>query len=71
MGEDLIGVWRWHGWLEHSMREGSTRTGIEARKTCERLLAEYQEELDNLVGSVVTQPNVYTLCIDPNLLLTS
>jgi molybdenum-dependent DNA-binding transcriptional regulator ModE len=30
-------------WLNHNMREGSARNGTEARETCEKLLAEYQQ----------------------------
>jgi hypothetical protein len=41
--DDLIGSWRWRVWIEHKMQEGSSRTGKEARQTCERLLAEYQQ----------------------------
>jgi hypothetical protein len=41
--DDLIGSWSWRVWLDHKMQEGSARTGTEARKTCERLLAEYQQ----------------------------
>jgi hypothetical protein len=44
-GEDnLIDSWRWRVWIEHKMQEGSAHTGKEARETCERLLAEYQQE---------------------------
>ena len=41
--DDLIGAWRWRVWIDHKMQEGSARTGTEARETCERLLAEYQQ----------------------------
>ena len=41
--DDLIGAWRWRVWIEHKMQEGSALTGTEARQTCERLLAEYQQ----------------------------
>lgn len=41
--DDLIGAWRWRMWLDHKMQEGSARTGAEARETCERLLAEFQQ----------------------------
>jgi hypothetical protein len=41
--DDLIGAWRWRVWIDHKMQEGSARTGTEARMTCERLLAEYQQ----------------------------
>ena len=41
--DDLIGSWRWRVWIEYKMQEGSARTGTEARKTCERLLAEYRQ----------------------------
>ena len=40
---DLIGAWHWRVWIEHKIQEGSARTGTEARMTCERLLAEYQQ----------------------------
>ena len=42
-GDDLIGSWRWRVWLDHKMQEGSAHNGMEARQTCERLLAEYQQ----------------------------
>ena len=41
--DDLIGAWRWRVWLDHRIREGSARTGTEARQICESLLAEYQQ----------------------------
>jgi len=41
--DDLIGSWRWRVWLDHKMQEGSAHTGTEARETCERLLAEFQQ----------------------------
>jgi hypothetical protein len=41
--DDLIGAWRWRVWLDHKMHEGSAHSGIEARETCERFLAEYQQ----------------------------
>jgi len=41
--DDLIGSWRWRVWLDHKMHEGSAHSGTEARETCERLLAEYQQ----------------------------
>lgn len=41
--DDLRGSWRWRVWLDHKMQEGSVRSGTEARETCERLLAEYQQ----------------------------
>ena len=43
--DDLIGSWRWRVWLDHKMQEGSAHNGTEARETCERLLAEYQQAL--------------------------
>jgi len=36
-------VERWRVWLDHKMKEGSAHSGIEARETCERFLAEYQQ----------------------------
>ena len=41
--DDLIGAWRWRVWFDHKMYEGSARSDTEARETCERLLAEYQQ----------------------------
>jgi hypothetical protein len=41
--DELIGAWRWCVWLDHKMQEGSAHNGTEARETCERLLAEYQQ----------------------------
>jgi hypothetical protein len=41
--DDLIGSWRWRVWLDHKMQEVSAHNGTEARETCERLLAEYQQ----------------------------
>ena len=41
--DDLIGSQRWRVWLDHKMQEGSAHNGTEARQTCERLLAEYQQ----------------------------
>lgn len=41
--DDLTGGSQWRVWLDHRIREGSARSGTEARQTCERLLAEYQQ----------------------------
>jgi hypothetical protein len=41
--DQLICSWRWCVWLDHKMHEGSVRNGAQARETCERLLAEYQQ----------------------------
>ena len=41
--DDLIGAWRWWVWLDHKMYEASAHNGTEARETCEKLLAEYQQ----------------------------
>jgi hypothetical protein len=41
--DDFIGAWRWRVWLDHKTQEGSAHNGTEARETCERLLAEYQQ----------------------------
>jgi hypothetical protein len=41
---DLIGAWGWRVWLDHKMHEGSAHNGTEVRETCERLLADYQQE---------------------------